>query len=284
MKKSLSVIALIIITSFALIVVYEAFRDEEPDGKEVIVTSFHSAILNENRELIVRLPRLYDSTKRYPIFYALDGGSLDRIIAEKLEVLSSVGNTPECIVIGIPNMTAESREKNLVPPFMHTDQDDVTSSMGEGDRFLKFIEDEVIPFIERQYSTSTRTFCGNSRGGLLVMYSFIHRPDLFDGRICFSTPFWRENDVLIDSVESFLSEHDSLSSFVFLSAGSNETENIKGGLRRMTSVLNSSFPDGVVRSSFTPHSVHSDNASISSSQAMNAWGKHFMQIEKHNTD
>lgn len=277
MKKMLSCAAVILVISFASIIALDVFRADSPEGKGVIITSFQSAILKEKRELIIRLPRLYDSTKRYPVFYVLDGSSLDRPIAEKLEVLSSVGYAPEGIVVGIPNMTAESRQKNLVPPFMHTDPEDMSSAMGEGDRFLEFIEDEVIPFVNRQYATTSRIFCGNSRGGLLVMYSLIRKPDLFDARICFSTPFWREDDILIDRVESFLSRHrdGSVSSFIFLSAGNNETENIKGGLERITAVLNKNFISGItVRSFFTPNAIHADNAVLSSAQAIDAWGKY----------
>jgi hypothetical protein len=275
MKKILFCTAVILVISFVSIIALDVFRGDSPEGRGVIITGFQSAILKEERELIIRLPRLYDSAKRYPVFYVLDGSSLDRPIADKLEVLSSLGYAPEGIVVGIPNMTAESRQKNLVPPFMHTDQEDMNSAMGEGDRFLEFIEDEVIPFVNRQYATTTRIFCGNSRGGLLVMYSLIHKPGLFDARICFSTPFWREDDILIDRVESFLSSAGSVNSFIFLSAGNNETVNIKGGLERMTAVLNKNGISGItVRSYLTPGAVHADNAVLSSAQAIDAWEKY----------
>lgn len=281
MKKAFSYLCVILITAFISIVAFLAFQGDEPEDKRAILTSIHSAVLNEERDLIIRLPRLYDSTKRYPVFYVLDGSSLDKPIAENIEILSSVGYVPECIVVGIPNMTAESRQKNLVPSFMHTDQEDLSSPMGEGNRFLEFIEGEVIPFIDQQYATTSRTFCGNSRGGLLVMYALIRRPDLFDAHICFSTPFWREDNILIDSVDNFLSRQDSLKSFVFLSAGSNETENIKGGFKRMIAVLNKNSSAGITVHSFlTPNAIHGNNAIYSAPQAIDAWGRYLNTRKK----
>jgi predicted alpha/beta superfamily hydrolase len=72
--------------------------------------------------------------------------------------------------------------------------------------FLEFMERELIPFIATQYGASeTRLFAGNSRGGLLVMYSLLQKPDLFAGRFCFSTPLWREDNLLVQKVSAFLS-------------------------------------------------------------------------------
>ena len=76
--------------------------------------------------------------------------------------------------------------------------------MGTADRFLEFMETKLVPFMAARYGASdTRLFAGNSRGGLLVMYSLIQKPDLSAGRICFSTPFWRENNLLVERVSAF---------------------------------------------------------------------------------
>lgn len=274
MKKILSYGAVIIITSIFSILAFEVFQNESPE-QGVISASLQSTVLNEKRDVIIRLPRLYDSTKRYPVFYVLDGGSLDRIISDKLEVLSSTGHAPEAIVVGIPNMTDANRQKNLVPPFMHVDSEDPESAIGEGGAFLEFIEDELIPFVENKYKTTSRGFCGNSRGGLLVMYSLIHKPMLFDSRICFSSPFWREENILIDSIKRFLSARDSLNTFIFLSAGSSETENVKGGVQRMTNSITDAHIRGlIVHSITTPEAVHADNAEHSAARAIDALFKY----------
>ena len=47
---------------------------------------------------------------------------------------------------------------------------------------------ERIFVIEKQYRTSTyRTISSNSRRGLLVLYSLLEKPDIFQARVCYSS-------------------------------------------------------------------------------------------------
>lgn len=266
------------ITSGVSIISFGILQGDEEESDQVIVKKFHSDILKEEREIIIRLPRLYDSTKHYPIFYVLDGSSLDRIVFDKLEILTAAGYGQESIVIGIPNMTAESRVNYLIPPMMHTNSDDATSPMGKGDLFLDFIAEEVVPMVEDKYPSTSRIFCGNSRGGLLVAYSLSQKTDFFDARFCFSTPFWRERDVLIKHVETFLAQRDSLKTFFYLSAGNNETGNIKGGTERMNQVLKS-HSNISVQYEINPKSIHQNNANNSMPSALVKWTEFVRRLD-----
>lgn len=272
MKKILSYFVVAIVTSAASFLLFDSWSGNPVPKKGVVYASVHSSILQENRDVIIRLPRLYDSAKRYPVMYVLDGSSLDIPITDNLHILTAAGYAPEAIVVGIPNMSAENREINLTPPFMRRENENPESLMGEADNFLNFMEKELIPFIEQKYACSSRVFCGNSRGGLAVMYSLIRKPVLFDARICFSTPFWRQDDILIDSVASYLKKADLLKTFIYMSAGGNETENIRGGLHRMTEALmkNSGI---IVHSEITPEAIHQDNALYSSASAVSKWAE-----------
>ena len=240
----------------------------------VVVTTFQSSVLGQERELIIHLPTAYDSTKRYPVLYVLDGSSQDQPLADKLDSLSGQGLVPPTIVVGIPNMNGTNRTLQLVPPFMRTDPDKPDSPMGTADQFLEFMESELIPLIASRYGASdTRLFAGNSRGGLLVMYSLIRKPELFAGRFCFSAPFWREDNLLVKQVSAFLATTPSLKSFLYLSAGENETANIQGGLDAMALVLQSHAPSGLVwYAERTPGVDHQRNAAVSGWSALTKWG------------
>ena len=121
------------------------------------------------------------------------------------------------------------------------------SPMGTADRFLEFMETKLVPFMAARYGASdTRLFAGNSRGGLLVMYSLIQKPDLFAGRICFSTPFWRENNLLVERVSALLGQKTAMRSFLYVSACANETDNIQSGLDAMVAVFQNRAPAGFV--------------------------------------
>lgn len=136
--------------------------------------SVASKILNEKRQLIVNLPKDYDSSNNtYPILYVLDGnvtGLLDAITAtHKLGA--------EFIIIAIPNT---DRDRDMMP--LSTPTYEVANPGAEN--FLSFIGDELIPHIEKNYrSNGKRTIRGRSLSGLFIMYAFLEKPELFENYI-----------------------------------------------------------------------------------------------------
>lgn len=280
MKKVLTLVIVVLVTAGATyILVHEHFTGRfpwsHPDAESEVHTTLHSVILKEERDIIIHLPPDYDSTTRYPVMYVLDGGSEDSHVANKFDILSTAGYAPKTIVVGIPNMTAENRQRNLIPPFMNIDAEDTSSTPGNADQFLSFLESELFPFVENQYSTSgIRLLHGHSRGGLLVMYSLIHKPEMFQARFCYSTPLWRQDDILIKKITEFLASTDSVSSFLYMSAGGSETDNIKGGMKRMAQILSDRSPFGLIwHFDLTPHAVHQNNARISASAGIARWSE-----------
>jgi len=276
MKRILTFVPVIAITAFLSIITFAFLTGDESDyPKGVIQTKLFSDILGEEREIIIHLPRNYDSTLTYPVMYVLDGGSQDMHIAATFDVLTTAGYSPSTVIVGIPNMTSENRERNLTPPFMRTDNDDENSKLGEADKFIAFIESELFPFIEDNYQASQiRLITGNSRGGLFVMYSLVYKPGMFNARFCFSTPFWRQNNILVSKVDNFLNSTDTLNTFIYMSAGENETENIKNGLNKMAMTLQEKSPVGLVfHADFTPKAIHQDNAILSASIGIARWSE-----------
>jgi predicted alpha/beta superfamily hydrolase len=284
MKKILTFGVLILTTAAATyILLHDHFTGrfpwDQPQAENEIHVTIHSEILHQERAIIVRLPHDYDSMAKYPVMYVLDGSSEDKDIACKFEVLSSAGYTPKTIVVGIPNMTAENRQRNLTPPFMRIDVEDIKSPLGGGDQFLSFMESELFPFIENNYPASqVRLFHGNSRGGLLVMYSLLYKPGLFQARFCYSTPFWRQDNILVSKVSSFLNSKDTLQTFLYMSAGANETDNIRNGLERMKKTFEEKAPAGLTwYSDYTPKAVHENNSRISTAAAIAKWSEYLKQ-------
>lgn len=281
MKKILTFAALISFTSaITYVILHDHFTGHFPwslpQREGVIQTTIYSRVLAEDRDLIIHLPPGYDSTSSYPVMYVLDGSSEDDHIAEKFEVLSSAGYAPKTIVVGIPNMTAENRQRNLTPPFMRIDAEDNMSRPGGADEFLLFMESELFPFMEKNYGASgMRLFTGNSRGGLVVAYSLLYKPDMFHARFCFSTPFWRQDNILVSKLSDFLSATDTLNTFLYISAGAKETDNIKNGLQRMTKTLTEKAPSGLIwHTGFTAEAVHRNNARISAAVGIGKWSEY----------
>jgi predicted alpha/beta superfamily hydrolase len=258
------------------------WKGEENEG--VVRTSLRSEILQETREVIITLPRSYSAQKEYPVLYGLDGGSAKvHDAASVLEVLAANGYAPETIVVGIPNPSMEARQRDLTPPYMLSDNDDTTSALGSGDKFLEFMQQELIPWVDNQYSTSGyRLFSGNSRGGLIVLHSLMTKPDLFQARFCYSTPFWRQDEIILQKLDQYVAKTDSLNTFLFFSAGEQETDNIKNGSRSLAERLKKHTPSGMEWNyQFTPRADHQSNAHQSGGRALGLCGKYFLE-QKNN--
>ena len=275
----------IVATAVISIALFDYFTGEEGYPTSVIQARLNSTILGEEREVIIYLPRNYDSTKKYPVMYVLDGSSQAGQMANKYKVLSAIGYIPETIIAGLPNTSEKGRERDYTPPFMRTDNDNIKSPSGEGDKFLEFMEKELFPFMKKNYAVSSDCYiAGNSRGGLLVMYSLLSKPDLFQARFCFSSPFWRQNNILISKASDFFNLKDSLPGVLFMSAGAGETDNIKSGLKNMTALLEKKAPKGLIwQSNLTRNADHQNNAEISTSVAIGKLGEYLRQNNQKDT-
>ena len=176
---------------------------EKSKTDSVTRTEFDSKILNEKRRIVVHLPLNYikQNSRKYPVMYVLDAATLDFNIADRLFTLSSGGMVPECIIVGILN-GRNTRERDQTPTFMRTQVEDTASPFGKSDKFLDFIQSELIPLIDSSYRTSGyQTISGHSRAGLFVLYTPHTKTDLFNAHFCYSTPAWRFDNILVKRLE-----------------------------------------------------------------------------------
>lgn len=165
---------------------------------------------------------------------------------------------------------------------MRRNVDDEKSPYGAGDKFLAFIEKEIIPFIDGAYRTSGyRTLSGNSRGGLLVLYSLMEKPNLFHAWFCYSVPVWRFENLMVNKLSAFLRAASGLKGFLYVSVGDKETEQMVGGFTKLADVLRKNqkkhFRWVADR---TPYAIHQDNALISTSKGLAEWGKYLGEVRK----
>jgi predicted alpha/beta superfamily hydrolase len=276
MRKWLKIAVLVFVIGSVSAFLYTEITSEEEIRAGAVWVKVRSEILQEERGLIIHLPKNYalDSAKSYPVMYVLDGSSEDGHTADQIETLAAEGLIPEIIVVGIPNLSGESRNRDMTPPYMLSDIEHPASGMGKADKFLAFIEQEVMPLITNQYRTSGyNMFSGKSRGGLLVWYSLIEKPELFQARFSYSPALWREENLMVNSVEQFLLQHDSIHTFLFSSLGDDENDKMKNGYEAMTKMLKEKAPTGFVWfSEYTPGANHDTNSALSTTGALKKWG------------
>ena len=224
--------------------------------------SLMSSVLGEERTYAVHLPDSYARSpmKRYPVFYVLDGTSQSVHTAATAELMARIEAMPEAIVIGVPS--GDKRNRDYTPSGMRQDADDAGSAEGQADRFLGFLQRELIPQVEHEFRTAApRTLVGNSRGGLFVVHAFVSPPALFDAWIANSPALWRDDAVMVTRLDRFLRGHRDVQGRLFLSLGGDENPKMTAAYRKAVAVLQREAQPGLQwRAVTTPGAVHDDNA------------------------
>ena len=237
------------------------FGREIPDPS-IQERTFASSLLGESRTYFVHLPDSYvrSPTQRYPVLYVLDGTSQSTHTAASAEVMARIGAMPEAIVIGIPS--GDKRNRDYTPAGMRQDSDEANSPDGEADRFLGFLQRELIPRVDREFRASDmRVLAGNSRGGLFVVHALTTQPALFDAWIANSPALWRDDGEMVKRLQRFLRDTPDARTRLFLSLGGAENAKMTQAYRQALAVLRDEAPRGLQwRALTTPGAVHDDNA------------------------
>ena len=212
----------------------------QEDNEDIVIGSyrrFHSQILDEDRTLLINLPRGYEATAiAYPVIYILYGGQVRNYFAEALHITTLMGTTrmPPVILVGIANT---ERYRDFLPL-------DREGNAAGADRFLRFMVEEAIPFIEANYRAADfRILVGPQAGGTFGLYTLTERPETFDVYIL-NNPFryLQQRDYLIDKVRTFLAERDTLDNFLYVIAEDSDFAEALDYMPRLDEVLSAERP------------------------------------------
>jgi predicted alpha/beta superfamily hydrolase len=229
--------------SLLLLVIFSAAAFGQ-DRQQVTRLSLKSSVLGEDRIIFVRTPATYERNGlRYPVLYLTDAeAQMDHTITT-IDFLARNGRMPEMIVVGISNT---DRTRDLTPtngtmsnpegrPFRFP-------TSGGADKFLKFIETELIPSIESDYRTQPyRIFAGHSFGGLFALHTLLTRPEVFNSYIAVSPTFPWDNGFPQREAEAFFKERKELDRSLYFTM-SNEGEEMVGGFDRFKKTLSKQAP------------------------------------------
>lgn len=142
--------------------------------------------------IYIRYPENYgkDPQALYPTVYLLDGDSLFPYLAPHHLFLTYDDKLPEAIVVGIAY-------GSFAPPVNRRDRDFIEGSAA----FHAFLKNELIPSVENRTRSNPerRILVGQSRGGAFALYSALHDPDLFWGRIASNPSFGANREHLMSA-------------------------------------------------------------------------------------
>jgi uncharacterized protein len=187
-------------------------------GGEPAKLTIKSNVLGEDRVVLVRTPPGYEVNKlAYPVLYMTDGDAHIRHTASTIEFLSRNGRMSEMIVVGITNT---DRTRDLTPTKATGPNAAQFPTAGGADNFLKFIETEVIPEIEKRYRVQPyRVLAGHSFGGLFAVHALITRPELFNSYVAVSPSLQWSDDATLKRAEEFFKMRKELNATLFTSLG-----------------------------------------------------------------
>jgi len=177
--------------------------------------SFPSKILGEERKVWIHIPKSNGGNEntgkgRYPVIYLLDGNANFNDIVSITEFMSNAGLCPPMIVVGILH---HSRMNELT---FGTDKG-MPGVVGEGEKFMRYVEKELMPYIESNYPTASyKIFIGHSVGGLTVVNTLIHHQDLFDAYISLDGALWWNDQQIVTEAKTILANQHYKGKILFM--------------------------------------------------------------------
>src|SRR5262249_4263018 len=216
-----------------------------PPPQRLIV---HSNVLNEDRVIWVRMPAAAKGNKEsYAVLYMTDGGSSINEIGSTIDFLADTNFMPPLIVVGITNT---DRVRDLTPTragVKHSDGSvEPFPTSGGADKFLDFIQTELIPEIDKRYATRPyRIFTGHSLGGLFAIHSLVARPDLFNAYIASSPSLWWDDFHTLHQAQAFFAKQKEFKKTLFFSLG-NESGQMDEGFKQFQKTVSANVPKGFV--------------------------------------
>lgn len=202
-----------------------AQAQEPPSLTFGVVDRFHSGKLGEDRRLNVFLPPGYEgSSDRFPVIYLLDGSAHEDYfhVASLIDFLATYGVMPRTIVVGISNV---DRKRDFTPPTQDEKDRENAPTSGGADRFLGFLEAELIPYVNSHYrTTGGNTLIGQSLGGLLATQVLLEKPGLFEKYVIVSPSLWWNRQALIQSAGELMKKNQAPNRRVYLSVADEHPE------------------------------------------------------------
>lgn len=240
--------------------------------------SLQSGILNEKRLIEVFVPAGYKpgSNDKYDVLYVLDGGNWNTgQIMNVQRFLEDEHFMPQTIVVSIMGI---DRNKDLTP----TSADNWKTS-GGADKFLGFIKEELIPYINKTYpSNGDNTIWGHSLGGLFVINALLNAPQAFKSYIAVDPSLWWDNGYIQRIAPAKLPALAGLNTTLFISGRTGkEGEHMK--IDSMNIILRKMAPAGLTWESVAyPDETHSSIRLKSIYDGLKfSYGWHSSQINFH---
>jgi predicted alpha/beta superfamily hydrolase len=193
------------------------------------VQKITSAIVGQEYNLYINLPNNYgDTTETFPVIFVLDAQWDFTLLNAIYGQQYFDGFIPSAVIVGITwggkNPNPDSlRARDFTPTNVKYDP-----QSGNAPKFLAFIKNELIPFIESKYRVrkDNRTLMGSSLGGLFTLYALFHETHLFNRYVLTSPALTWDNEVTFKYESEYAEKNKDLPAKLFIGIGQYEEQSI----------------------------------------------------------
>ncbi|MGB3076346.1 MAG: alpha/beta hydrolase-fold protein [Chitinophagales bacterium] len=159
----------------ALVPDNKKYYNTDNDEKETVpTTSLYSAFVKDSFFLFIQTPAEYEKKKNqnYPVIFLLDANAYFDIVANAMNEKSIAA-----ILVGVGykdvlQMDSLRQRDYTFPVALVADSFSIS---GGANQFLRFFENELLPYIDTTYRTdkSNRTIMGHSLGGYFALFMLL---------------------------------------------------------------------------------------------------------------
>ncbi|NIM57957.1 MAG: tetratricopeptide repeat protein [Candidatus Aminicenantes bacterium] len=219
MKKPKAFKFLCILSVLLFVAAFSKTGMTQVEGDDVVIgksLTIKSKIFNAEMPVLISVPQGYDtSSTKYAVLYdlaswqfAYDYGAVDYLAIGMF--------IPNMIIVGAPPL-----QRGYVPtPFEERGEE-----LSGADLSIKFLKEELIPFVEKNYRTNKfRILYGHSINGLFTMYTLFNYPDLFSAYIAGSPWFQNNDQYWLKNIERMAKVRKVDDKFLFMTVGKEEDE------------------------------------------------------------
>ncbi|TEU03308.1 MAG: tetratricopeptide repeat protein [Candidatus Aminicenantes bacterium] len=210
---------LCILSVFSFVAFFNQTGMAQVEGEDVVIgqsLTMTSKILKREVPVLISVPDGYDAgAAKYPVLYDL-GGFYFTYACGTVEFLARGIYIPNMIVVGVPPF-----QRGYVPtPFEERGEEAAGADLS-----IKFLWEELIPFVEKNYRTNSfRILHGHSVGGLFTMYTLFNYPDLFTAYVAGSPWFQTNDQYWLKNIEKMAKVRKADDKFLFMTVGKEEAE------------------------------------------------------------
>lgn len=224
-----------------------------------------SQIMGYTYEIKVSLPKEEAPEAGFPVYYMLDGNSYFQFGRDVIRLQSR--NTPKtliasAIVIGIGHQGTDqevsrrrfydftpSAEQYVYPERLKNFD---TGTHGGAEKFLSFLEMELMPFINEKYNVDQHksALFGHSLSGLFVLWTLFTRADLFQYYLATSPSIWWNDHEILTLADQYCNHNQDITTGtrkLFLAVGSEETFMVEDAQALFSQISSYSLPNLVVQ-------------------------------------